>query len=124
MYHTSLYANFLITFEYCYFFYINELLIFIIQCAGTGKTILLVQMGLEWRHEHKDVHVVSCEGEQSLAANVLVHHQLHELAGHLPGNAVFHHIGYGEREKLLKELEACASASGGSLYIVADECTE
>ena len=108
---------------------------------GTGKTILLVLMGLKWLREGHDVHVFSPYPENR-GASYMIRHQLQMTlresttvigqglavpAGHqAPGDVKLHRYDFynGEAEvvKAVQELSAAAAASAtGTLCVLFDE---
>ncbi|XP_025091209.1 uncharacterized protein LOC112562280 isoform X1 [Pomacea canaliculata] len=104
--------------------------VYITGPPGTGKTVVLVLMGLQWLREGHDVHVVSTWRE-SRAVSYLIEKQLnHTLAagGRTEGDGegegkVYRHdydlVDKDTPEGAAKEL--ATHATNGSLYVIADE---
>ncbi|XP_070206633.1 uncharacterized protein [Littorina saxatilis] len=95
---------------------------------GTGKTIVLVLMGLRWLHQGEDVDILSPYFE-SRAASYLIQYQLNET---LKANSVdasktgkVHLRNYdfnsGETEAYRAANELCAEGSKRQLNIILDE---
>nr|KAG5712050.1 hypothetical protein BaRGS_020776 [Batillaria attramentaria] len=106
-----------------------ERLVCVTGPPGTGKTILLVLIGLRWLRRGKDVHVVSTKFA-SYAVCKLIEKQLNETLsqkgighGQQAGKVLFHDFDFWNQEadidKAITTLRAAAKYD--ELYVLLDE---
>ena len=102
-------------------------LLFLFFSPRTGKTIMLVLQGLRQLRHGCDVDIVSTRPE-SLAANVMIQHQLQMTlladpsASPAPGTVRFHQYDFNKKSDVDKAVRDL-SVRGGPLCVLMDEAT-
>ena len=92
----------------------------------TGKTVVLVLMGLRWLLQGNRVHVVSTD-PTSLAASLMIQHQLEETlaadpTARTPGTVSHHSYDFNREADVAACLRALVAAAGaGTLHVLMDE---
>ena len=94
----------------------------------TGKTVLLVLMGLRWLLQGNRVHIVSTD-PSTLASSLMIQHQLEQTlaadpTAQTPGTVILHYYNFSTREA---DVAACvtdlltSAGMGGHLHVLMDE---
>lgn len=102
--------------------------VFLSGPCGTGKTVVLVLMALQWLHQGHDVHIVS-SWVLGLAASYLVHQQLegtmqaYQNRSQPTGKVHIHFYNFqkGEEEVTKSINDLVNFAKNETLHIVMDE---